>query len=205
LKRQFYYPRYPVRPGFHGLFNVEIEEPISWVLGVAAISFAWGSFSVFNPLFYVSPDFIAILLGFTLHELAHKAIALRGGFKAGFVAFGPGLAITFLSGLLPGIAILAPGYVRVVGVGLYRESYMLYSIAAGPITNIVLAVVGVALHLSGAPVISSYGLALARINSYIAFFNLIPIPPLDGSKIIRGSPVMWILLMILSLILLLYS
>jgi Zn-dependent protease len=31
----------------------------------------------------------------------------------------------------------------------------------------------------------------AMINLQLAFFNLIPFPPLDGSKIVRWNPALW--------------
>jgi Zn-dependent protease len=39
---------------------------------------------------------------------------------------------------------------------------------------------------------------LSLINSWLALFNLLPIPPLDGSKIIRWKPWFWIVLVVLA-------
>ncbi len=57
--------------------------------------------------------------------------------------------------------------------------------AAGPVTNIVIALV-FGLYLRFALVSSSFGIitTIVIINLVLAVFNLVPIPPLDGSKIL---------------------
>ena len=65
---------------------------------------------------------------------------------------------------------------------------------AGPAANLSLAFVGAALAwvgfalVGGSPTLGSaiyvVGYALAQINLVLMFFNLIPIPPLDGSSIV---------------------
>jgi Zn-dependent protease len=65
---------------------------------------------------------------------------------------------------------------------------------AGPLANLSLAAVGTALAWLAVPILGvSNGLAqalfvvgvsLARVNLVLMFFNLIPIPPLDGSSIV---------------------
>lgn len=194
-------------PRIPSALTVEIEEPLSWIAGIAAVTFAWGGFRVFNPLFYVSPSFVAILLGFVLHELAHKTVSRRYGMAAGFVAFGPGLLITFLSGLIPGFVVLAPGYVRTIYHPWASREALLYSVAAGPATNILLSLAGIILYQSLDPFsqLALYARDIAAINAYFAFFNLLPIPPLDGSKIIRDNAGLWVGMMLAALVLLIVS
>lgn len=59
----------------------------------------------------------------------------------------------------------------------------------GPLTNLVLAIV-TALVYRAAPQLSELGAEMLiqtiQINVVLALFNLIPIPPLDGSKIVAG-------------------
>jgi len=59
---------------------------------------------------------------------------------------------------------------------------------AGPASNLLLAIIaGVALHLAPIAIGSAFGTFLARIiliNIVLMIFNLVPIPPLDGSKIL---------------------
>lgn len=185
------------------LFSGEVEEPLSWVLAIIALSFAFGGLSVFNLSFLLSPYFIGVFLGFALHELAHRGIARMYGMHASFIAFIPGLIITFISGFLP-FAIIAPGYVRVFPLGgwVWDRNSILYSIAAGPAANIILSLVS--LLLLNMTNLHSFKV-IAFINSWIAFFNLLPIPPLDGSKIFNLNFTLWTLMILLSLVLLMVS
>ena len=64
---------------------------------------------------------------------------------------------------------------------------------SGPLTNVILAVIAsIVVHMLNAFVSETnialsllhwFILSIARINLLLAIFNLIPIPPLDGSKV----------------------
>jgi len=192
----------------------EIREPLSWILGIAATVVAVGKvWSLADPRFYLSPYFVGILLGFILHEAAHRGVARRYGLHAEFVAYTPGLLITFLTGFIPGIVILTPGYVKITAPAYTYTYYRIvdparalyHATLAGPLTNILIALVTLlpAFLLGG--YIGAYLAGIAYINAYIAFFNLLPIPPLDGSKIIRYSVQGWAVLMAASVALLFLS
>ncbi|MCE4604572.1 MAG: metalloprotease [Aeropyrum sp.] len=182
--------------------NIELEEPVSWIAGLAAVTFAWGGLSVLNPQFYISPSFIAVLAGFVLHEAAHKIVAIRMGMKSEFVAYGPGLLVTFLSGIIPFIVVLAPGYVRSVYTGWTSPKGFFYSVVAGPSTNILLALASLFLLQASPPLeLARYLSAMVEVNAWFAFFNLLPISPLDGSKILRASPTVWAAMFIVSAVL----
>ncbi|WP_066639986.1 site-2 protease family protein [Desulfolucanica intricata] len=138
----------------------------------------------------------AIVLGLTFHELAHGWVAYKLGDNtaryAGRLTINPiahidpiGLILLFLAGF---------GWAKPVPVnpnnlkGDTRRGMMLVSLA-GPATNILIAIIGaVILGLGGGQF--PYGepilILIIRINVVLAIFNLIPIPPLDGSKILAG-------------------
>lgn len=69
-------------------------------------------------------------------------------------------------------------------MNLYRPKRdMIWVALAGPLANIILAqFISVGYHLTGS-VIFLYGV---YFNLGLAVFNLIPIPPLDGSRVIAG-------------------
>ena len=107
--------------------------------------------------------------------------------------------------ILPGLLALAGapvfGWAKPVPVNFQRlrnpRFGMMAVAAAGPLTNLIMATLGaLAIGLlvrGGAPADASVGgfclLALTyfvMINVFVAFFNLLPIPPFDGSHIIEG-------------------
>ena len=172
-----------------GPLSGEIEEPLSWLLAVTAMAFALEGPRMLDPNTLKGPVVVGVFLGFVLHELAHRQVARRYGAAASFVATPTGLLITFISGLTP-IAILAPGYVR-VAMWTYNPRGAFYSVAAGPATNIAIALASY-LAASALPYPANiYVNAVGKINAYIALFNLIPIGPLDGAKIANYNPATW--------------
>ncbi len=59
--------------------------------------------------------------------------------------------------------------------------------AAGPLSNIGLAIVfAILFRVFGATFVGQFLLFGVAINLILAFFNLVPIPPLDGSRILQG-------------------
>lgn len=82
------------------------------------------------------------------------------------------------------------GYAKPVPINPYNfENYkrdMGLSALAGPLSNILIGIVFALLyHLSAETyIISQICVNVIFLNFLLAFFNLIPIPPLDGSKIL---------------------
>ncbi len=184
-----------LRRGRVSLYS-EVEEPVSWVLAIAVLAFALGGLKSLSPSFLLSPLFIGVLTGFIAHELAHRGVARMYGMSASFVAFVPGLIITFISGFLP-VKFLAPGYVRTIAFYRYDARGILYSVAAGPLTNIVIASIALALAQTY-PGWSRFLGEIAWVNGWLAFFNLLPIPPLDGSKIFILNKAFWAALIVVA-------
>lgn len=124
---------------------------------------------------------ILVFFSFLLHELGHKFTAQRYGMWSEFRMFPAGLVITLLSSFM-GFLFAAPGAVVIQGYA-DKEANGRISIA-GPIVNIVLAAIGIVGCL-----LTNYSSAVlffsmfASLNAFLALFNLLPIPPLDGSKI----------------------
>lgn len=151
-----------------------------------------------NLMLFIPISFIAVGIGFILHELGHKVIAQRFGFFSEFRRWDYGLILGLLT--MPfGYMIFAPGAVYFGSYGrmVTAEENGKISIA-GPIVNIILAVLFLGLTLTLRPYLSlgnagmMYILLLTlvlgfNVNSFLALFNLLPIPPLDGSKVIQWN------------------
>lgn len=140
----------------------------------------------------------AMLASLTLHELAHAAVAYRLGDptakEQGRLTLNPlrhldplGTLMFALTSILAGLPFgwarpvpVRPGYFRRPKEGMAIVS------AAGPAMNFALALVCLAVlrHTS----IDGEAFEVVRlaylVNVVLGLFNLIPIPPLDGSRIV---------------------
>ena|SRR3989344_4628900 len=147
--------------------------------------------------FFIS--FITVGIGFLLHELAHKYVAQKYRYFAEFRADNKMLLIAIASSFF-GFLFAAPGGVIINGTGIDRRKYAKIA-GAGPFMNIIIALVFLAVNLSGTGIIQIIGNYGFSINSWLALFNLIPIFPFDGAKIISGNKKTYFSLVIASAIL----
>ncbi len=131
--------------------------------------------------------FVAVTLSFVLHELMHKYVAQHYGAIAAFQTSQMGLLITLgtsLFGFLFGI----PG-----ATVIYTNSFTVkqngVTSLAGPLTNFAVFAVFFVIFIF-APA-HTYFSTMASIVMFIsillAFFNMLPIMPLDGSKVLRWN------------------
>jgi len=146
----------------------------------------------FNSLLHLNLNFLIIFIialftagiGFLLHELMHKYVAQRYGLFAEFKAFYKMLWFSVVLSLF-GFIIAAPGAVMISG-RITKERNGKISLA-GPMTNILLGLIFLIFilifNVGGLlGYFFSFGLT---INSLLAVFNMIPVMPFDGSKIIK--------------------
>ena len=135
---------------------------------------------------------------FLAHELAHKLWAMRKGLNAGFRIYPLGAILTVITAIpiIP-IKFIAPGIVHVEGLMSSKDSGTIA--LAGPLTNILIASALYITYLAGSIVLAY---RLAELNSYLAFFNLLPLGPLDGGKVIQWSRKAWLTAFLASILLL---
>ena len=145
--------------------------------------------------------FVVIILSAVFHEYAHGWAAYQLGDdtaeKEGRLTLNPIAHIDpFGTLLLPLVLLFTAGifigWAKPVPYNPYQLSDKKYGelkvAIAGPATNIILAVMlGLVARLGGVLGLSGIALELfafaAYVNIFLALFNLIPVPPLDGSKV----------------------
>jgi len=126
--------------------------------------------------------------GVVLHELGHKFVAMLLGLGAVFKVWFPGLGIAiFLKLIHSPLLIIAPGFVLISG----ESSPLQISITAfaGPLVNLILwgsasLILNKAKKLTRRQATILY--LTKKINLFLFVFNMIPFPPLDGSKVLFG-------------------
>lgn len=143
---------------------------------------------------------VAVGFSFVLHELAHRYVARNYGCLAEYRMWPLGLVIALFSAFF-GVVFAAPGAVYILGSELLGKRENGIISASGPAVNIFLS--GLFFAISFYPPLWRIGNIGHIINAWIAFFNLLPIPPLDGSKILKWQTPVWIGMMAISLALLL--
>jgi len=159
-----------------------------------------------------------LVLGLTIHEAAHAVSAKWLGDctaeRMGRISLNPFKHLSALGTLA--LIFLGFGWGKPVLVNLYNfrkpKFYYLLSSLAGPAANLVIAaaMLGV-LHLPLGPLWRRGILYAGLINLILAVVNLVPVPPLDGSKIwpclipgmrptaSRRWSIIWLVLLIVSL------
>ena len=151
--------------------------------------------------------FIPVLLSLTVHEFAHAWSAYRLGddtaARMGRLTLNPLSHIDPIGTLLLPLLGVPFGWAKPVPVnpaGFRRDvsmsKGMMITAAAGPISNVILAVLCAVVYgllwrsdpswayQDGAvQTLLGYGM---MVNVSLALFNMLPIPPLDGSRVVDG-------------------
>jgi Zn-dependent protease len=163
---------------------------------------------ILERLIYVVP----LILSLTVHEWAHAASAFYLGDdtaqRDGRLTLDPTVHIDPLGTLLLPMLGIPFGWARPVPVNPARfrrdvpmRRGMMLTAAAGPFSNVVLAVIctviyGLSKRFGGDDALKGAASGLLHttivMNMALALFNMLPFPPLDGSRVVDGlMPPRW--------------
>lgn len=153
---------------------------------------------------------IGVGAGFIFHELGHKFVAMHYGYYAEYELWPTGLIIALVSSFF-GFIFAAPGAVVIYSNGMEEKTNGIISIA-GPIVNIILGLIfflilgslGNFVYTETGAIVYLICVLGTRINFFLAAFNLLPIPPLDGSKVMAWSVPVWLITFAIAAILVLF-
>lgn len=165
-----------------------------WGYG-SAFDFKIGFFNYFNAILIVA-------LSFLVHISVQRIWALATGFRLEWKMWSFGLLFALIMAFLTNgfIWLIIPGGIILHHMGGHRLGWFRYDInywalglttATGTIATIILVMTFKAL---GAFVSNSLIDKLIIFNIAYALFSLLPIPPLDGSRIFYGSRMFYVFL-----------
>lgn len=175
---------------------------VGFTAAVAAFPFFnLGDFDIVGLLIRV----FVMCLSLSLHECAHSWMALRLGDDTsalmGRLSLNPARHLDPMGALT--FVLVGVGWAKPVPVNPARMTKaksmkygMMLTSLAGPVSNLILAVISWIIFcviwtiLSAVNVVSALALMLSRLfltlysaNVLLAIFNLLPVPPLDGSRV----------------------
>jgi Zn-dependent protease len=180
--------------------RIEIQHLLrAWVFVSLAFAIALVGFRL-DARFVLAIAFAAITagIGFLGHELMHKYVAQKYGCWAEFRANDFMLGIMLLLSFF-GFIFAAPGGVYIANHVTLRKNGIIS--LAGPLTNIILGVAFAALSFVLPPVLRPLGTYGMIINFWLGFFNLLPLPGIDGSKVLAWNKWVYALALLGSMVL----
>jgi Zn-dependent protease len=158
------------------LFRVKgIDVFLHWSWFLVAAFEITNRQNVYDSALWNVLEYLAIFLMVLLHEFGHALACRQVGGEAKRILLWP----------LGGVASVNPPQ---------RPGAMLWTIAAGPLVNLVLAVILLAAYIADnslslsetAPNVREFFKALFVTNLVLLVFNLLPVYPLDGGQILRS-------------------
>jgi len=150
---------------------------------------------------------IPLILSLTVHEFAHAWVAWKLGDdtaeRAGRLTLNPLVHIDPIGTFLLPLLMIPFGWAKPVPINPARfrrnvkmSTGTMLTAAAGPLANVALAIlctvlIGIGYRYDPQVISRGSGLGellgmMVQLNVSLAIFNLIPVPPLDGSRVLEG-------------------
>ncbi len=133
-------------------------------------------------------SFVAVTLSFVLHEMMHKYVAQRFGAIAAFRRSDTGILITLVTSFA-GFLVGLPGATVIYTNSFTKREDGIVSIA-GPLTNFAVFAVFFALSIfatHAGSFVQHLITTTMLVSLIIAFYNMLSVYPLDGSKVLRWN------------------
>lgn len=179
-----------------------IQPPLAYVTFLVGMALALYLMTTQNARY--GAHILILLIAFPIHELSHALVADRLGDPTprqnGRITLNPFAQLNLIGSILMLVVGLGWAYVPISPRYLRpnpRTGHMIVA-AAGPISNLVLAVICAILWHTLQPALATLGsfelqgyiyrvlFFFAFINVALFLFNLIPIAPLDGFTVLKG-------------------
>lgn len=156
---------------------------------------------IYTIIIYILSTLAVVFLTLPVHEFAHALAAVKLGDQTpryqGRLTINPFAHLDY-TGMLCMI-LLGVGWAKPVQINARNfknpKRGMALTAAAGPIANLIMAFIAMII-VNALSLLSGFGTTvyyfvlfvyyIANINVYLAVFNFIPIPPLDGSRLLSA-------------------
>lgn len=167
----------PTREGAFRLFRFAgIDVFLHWSWFVVAVIELQVRSATYSSFVWNGLEYLALFAIVTMHEFGHALACRSVGGRANQIVLWP----------LGGVAYVDPPA---------RPGAQLWSIAAGPLVNVVLfpvLLVLTSLTKDGPANIHNFFYAVSVTNFVLLVFNLLPVYPLDGGQILRSILWFWV-------------
>jgi Zn-dependent protease len=175
---------------------------ISWITLSLAFSLLISDdfFSIMSIAQAIPIALVAVGTGFVCHEMAHRQAARHFGYHAEYRAWTNGLILAVAMAIISGgrFIFAAPGATYIFAHNIPAKQNGQISFA-GPATNIVIGFLLLFFSfLAVNQLMFDVLFYSAWINFWFAFFNLLPIGPLDGGKVMNWNRGVWALGLLLA-------
>lgn len=170
-------------------------------IALLTLIFAYDYQKPINTGSYIMQAFLAVTVALLVNKISHKLVAKKFGAAAYLRLWTPGIVFGILL-MLAGFKFPLVSFMLIhpFAFGRWGFKSRRFSMTeeglnglAGPCANILLAI---ALRTFPDPMLSY----MSFVSAYFAIFNLLPLKPMDGYKLLFWKPWVWLFLVIVNVL-----